>query len=51
MWVKWDISNFDSDPMTCDAALFPARNSPNRAKSNHSFPRKRTGGTDGWPDG
>ena len=32
VWVKWDISNFDSDPMTCDAALFPARNSPKEQK-------------------
>ena len=39
--VKQDISNFDSDPLTCDSALFPAKNSPNSVKSNHIFPERR----------
>ena len=41
--VKQDMSNFDSDPLTCDPALFPAKNSPNSAKNNRISPGKGTG--------
>ena len=41
--MKQDISNFDSDPLTCDPALLPAKNSPNSAKSNGIFPGKGRG--------
>ena len=27
LWVKKILSNFDSDPLTCDQALVPAKNS------------------------
>ena len=37
------MSNFDSDPLTSDPALFPAENIPNSAKSNHIFRGKRRG--------
>ena len=37
------MSNFRSGPLTCDSALFSAKNSPNSAKSNHIFPGKRRG--------
>ena len=37
------MSNFNSDHLTCDLALFPAQNSPNSAKSNCIFPRKGRG--------
>ena len=37
--MKLDLSNFDSDPLNCDLALFPAKNNTNRAKSNRIFPR------------
>ena len=37
------MSNFDSDPLTCDPALFPAKNSPNSAKNNRISPGKGTG--------
>ena len=40
-WAKQDMSNFDFDPLTLDPALFLAKNSPNMAKSNPIFPRKR----------
>ena len=40
MRAKQELSNFDSNPLTCDTALFPAKNSPNSAKSNHIFPEK-----------
>ena len=35
------MSNFDSDPLTCDPALFPAKNTLNSAKSIRIFPGKR----------
>ena len=41
--MKKDVSNFDSDPLTCDPALSLARNSPNSAKSNRIFSRKERG--------
>ena len=31
---------FDSDPLTFDLSLFPAKNSRNRAKTNHIFSGK-----------
>ena len=31
------MSNFDSDPFTCDLALFPAKTIPNNTKSNCIF--------------
>ena len=34
------MSNFHSGPLTCDAALFPAKNNPNSAKGNRIFPEK-----------
>ena len=34
------MSDFDSDPFTCDAALFPAKNNLNSAKSNSIFSGK-----------
>ena len=37
------LSNFYSNALTCDPALFPGRNSPNIAKSNRIFPGKRGG--------
>ena len=41
--MKQILSNFDSSPLTCDPALFPGKNSPNIAKSNHIFPGKKRG--------
>ena len=41
--MKQVMSNFDSDFLTCEPALFPAKNSPNSAKSNRIFPRKGRG--------
>ena len=38
--MKKDMLNFDSDPLTCDPALFPAKNSPSSAKSSRIFPKK-----------
>ena len=40
MWIKLCLSNFDSFPLACDPVLFPGKNIPNIAKSNHIFPRK-----------
>ena len=40
VWMKNVLSNFDSDHLTCDPALFPGKNSPHIAKSNHIFPGK-----------
>ena len=37
------LSNFDSNPLICDATLFPSKNSPNIAKSNPVFPGKGRG--------
>ena len=37
------MSNFDSDPLTCDHGLFSAKNSPNSAKSNLIFHGKGRG--------
>ena len=34
------LSNFDSNPLICDSILFPGKNGPNIAKSNHAFPGK-----------
>ena len=34
---------FDSDPLTFDLGLFPAKNSRNRAKTNHIFSGKVRG--------
>ena len=41
--VKCDMSNFNPDSLTCDFALFSTKNSPNRAKSNCTFPEKSRG--------
>ena len=38
MWVKWDMSDFDYDPLICNPALFPVKNSPKSANSNRIFP-------------
>ena len=38
--MKQYLSNFDSDPLTCDPALFPGKNIANIAKSNRIFPGK-----------
>ena len=40
--MKEDMSNFDSNPLTCNplpplSPLFPAKYSPNSAKSNRFF--------------
>ena len=35
-----DLSNFDSNPLTCDTALFPGKSRTNIAKSNPIFPGK-----------
>ena len=32
------LSNFDPNPLICDATLFPVKSSPNIAKSNRVFP-------------
>ena len=32
------LTNFDSNPLICDLTLFPCKNSPDIAKSNHVFP-------------
>ena len=37
------LSNFGSNPLICDATLFPGKNSPNIAKSNSVFPGKGRG--------
>ena len=38
------LSNFDSNPLICDAILFPGKkNSSNVVNSNRVFPRKGTG--------
>ena len=37
------LSNFDSNPLICDATLFPGKNSPNIAKGNSVFPGKGRG--------
>ena len=37
------LSNFDSNPLIFDSTLFPGKNSPNIAKSNHVFSGKRRG--------
>ena len=37
------MSDFDSDPFSCDAALFPAKNNLNSAKSNSCFSGKERG--------
>ena len=34
------MSNFDSNPLTCDPALFTAKNRRSSAKSNRIFPGK-----------
>ena len=34
------LTNFDSNPLICDPALFPSKNSSNIAKSNRVFPGK-----------
>ena len=41
--MKWDMSNFDSDPLTCDPAMFLAKKSPNSAKRNRIFSGKGRG--------
>ena len=41
--MKQDLPNFDSNPLTCDASLFPG---PNIVKSNHIFPGKGRGDKD-----
>ena len=41
--MKEYLSNFDSNPLTCDPALFPGTNSPIIAKSNSIFPGKGRG--------
>ena len=35
------MSSFDSDPLTCELALFPAKNTSNSARSNRVFPGMR----------
>ena len=35
------MSNFDSDPLTLDPALYPVKNSPNKVKDNHIFQWKK----------
>ena len=40
VYMKKYLSNFDSNPLTCDPALFPVKNIPNIAKSNRIFPEK-----------
>ena len=45
VWIKQDQQNFDSKPLACDPALFPAKNSPNIAKSNRISPGKGRGDT------
>ena len=37
------MSNFDSETLTYDLTLFPAKNSLNSAKNNHIFPGKERG--------
>ena len=37
------LSNFGSNPLTCDTTLFPGKNSPNFANSNRVFPGKGRG--------
>ena len=37
------MSNFDLNPLTSDLTLFPVKNSPNSAKSNHIFTGKERG--------
>ena len=41
--MKQALSNFDSDSLTCDPALFPIKNSPNMVKGNRIFPGKGRG--------
>ena len=36
--MKEYLSNFDSNPLTCDPVLFPGKNTPNVAESNRIFP-------------
>ena len=38
--MKKHLSNFDSNPLICDPALFPGKNKTNIAKSNPIFPEK-----------
>ena len=40
VWIKQNLPNFDSTPLTCDLALFPGKNNPNIVKNNHIFYRK-----------
>ena len=35
-----DLSNFDSNPLTCDPTSFPGKSRTNIAKSNPIFPGK-----------
>ena len=37
------LSNFDSNPLTCDPTLFTGKNSTNIANSNRVFPGKGRG--------
>ena len=37
------MSNFDSDSLNSDLALFPAKNSPNSTKSNRIFSGRERG--------
>ena len=37
------MSNFNSEPLTCNPTLRRAKNSPDRAKSNYVFPGKGRG--------
>ena len=46
VWIRQGLPNFDSNPLTCDSYLFPCKNSPNIANSNHFFPGKGRGDKD-----
>ena len=37
VWVTYGIKNFDSNPLTCDRSMFPAKNNLNSAKSKRIF--------------
>ena len=42
VWMKQDLPNFDSNPLTYDPS-FPGKNNPNIANSNHIFSGKGRG--------